>query len=442
MSEPQKPKSYRLQFTDEERASSELDKYIKKSEKAADRYDKASAAIPKKNKLVKERTFDEATGKAKTRLHFEKQDKPPSDARGKHKSPLRPVAQAELYVHGKIHEVEKDNSGVEAAHKREELAEDAAKYGARKLKEGYHSYKLKPYRAASKAEKAAIKANAEFKYQKALQDNPQIAASNPFSRFMQKQRIKREYAKAAKKGGIKSAKKTAENAGKAAKKTAEATKNTVSFVAKHWKGVLIGICALLLFVMISAGVTSCVSLLTGGMSTVVGSSYVAEDADMLGAEADYKAKESALQSRIDNIERTYSGYNEYRYSLDGIGHDPYVLTSILTTLHLDYTREGVQDTLQTIFDMQYSLTLTSETEVRYRTETRIGSYEVTDEETGEVSTVYYEYEVEVPYNYYILNVSLQSEDMAGLTAYLMTDEQFDAYLVYMQTKGNRPDLFP
>ena len=259
---------------------------------------------------------------------------------------------------------------------------------------------------------------------------------------MQKQRIKREYAKAAKNGGIKSAKKTAENAGKAAKKTAQATKSTVSFVAKHWKGVLIGICALLLFVMISAGVTSCVSLLTGGMSTVVGSSYVAEDADMLGAEADYKAKEAALQSRIDNVERTYSGYNEYRYFLDSIGHDPYVLTSILTTLHLDYTRAGVQDTLQTIFDMQYSLTLTSETEVRYRTETRIGSYQVTDEETGEVSTVYYEYEVEVPYNYYILNVNLTSEDMAGLTAYLMTDEQFDAYLVYMQTKGNRPDLFP
>lgn len=442
MSEPQKPKSYRLQFTDEERASPELDKYIKKSEKAADRLDAANAAIPKKNKIVKERTFDEATGKAKTRLHFEKQDKPPSDARGKHKSPLRPVAQAELYVHGKIHEVEKDNSGVEAAHKSEELAEGAAKYGAPKLKEGYHSRKLKPYRAAAKAEKAAIKANAEFKYQKALQDNLQIAASNPFSRFMQKQRIKREYAKAAKKGGIKSAKKTAENAGKAAKKTAQATKSTVSFVARHWKGVLIGICALLLFVIISAGVTSCVSLLTGGMSTVVGSSYVAEDADMLGAEADYKAKESALQSSIDNIERTYSGYNEYRYSLDGIGHDPYVLTSILTTLHLDYTREGVQDTLQTIFDMQYSLTLTSEIEVRYRTETRIGSYQVTDEETGKVSTVYYEYKVEVPYNYYILNVNLTSEDMAGLTAYLMTDEQFDAYLVYMQTKGNRPDLFP
>lgn len=333
MSEPQSPKSYRLQFTDEERANSELDKYIKKSEKAADCYEKASAAIPKKRKVVKERTFDEATGKVKTRLHFEKQDKPPSDARGKHKSPLHSVAHAELYVHGKIHEVEKDNSGVEAAYKSEELAESAAKYGARKLKDGYHSHKLKPYRAAAKAEKAAIKANAEFRYQKALQDNPQIAASNPFSRFMQKQRIKREYVKAAKNGGIKSAKKTAENAGKAAKKTAEATKNTISFAVTHWKGILIAVCALLLFVMIASGVTSCVSIFTGGMSTVIGSSYVAEDADMLGAEADYKAKEAALQSRIDNIERTYSGYNEYRYSLDTIGHDPYVLTSILTTLY-------------------------------------------------------------------------------------------------------------
>ena len=438
MSEPQTPKSYRLQFTDEERAAPELEKYIRKSDKAADRFDKASAAIPKQKKIVKERTFDEITGKAKVRLHFEEQDKPPCDAKNKHKSPLHPIVQTELYVHGKIHEVEKDNSGVEAAHKSEEVAESAARFGKRQL----NSHKLKPYRAAAKAEKAAIKANAEFKYQKALQDNPQIAASNPFSRYMQKQRIKRNYAKAAKKSSIKTAKKNAENAGKAAKKTVEATKNTVSFIARHPKGVLIAVCALLLFVMISAGVTACVSIFTGSMSSVIGSSYVAEDADMLGAEADYKAKEAALQNRIDNIEHTYNGYDEYRYSLDSIGHDPYVLTSILTALYLDFTRAGVQDTLQTFFDMQYSLTLAAETEVRYRTETRTGSYEVTDEETGEVSTVYYEYEVEVPYNYYILNVNLTSEDMAGLTAYLLNDEQFNAYLVYMQTKGNRPDLFP
>lgn len=186
MSEPQMPKSYRLQFTDEERATPELEKYIRKSDKAADRFDKASAAIPKQKKIVKEHTFDEVTGKAKVRLHFEEQDKPPGDAKDKHKSPLHPIVQTELYVHGKIHEVEKDNSGVEAAHKSEEVAESAARFGKRKLKEGYHSHKLKPYRAAAKAEKAAIKANAEFKYQKALQDNPQIAASNPFSRYMQK----------------------------------------------------------------------------------------------------------------------------------------------------------------------------------------------------------------------------------------------------------------
>ena len=443
MTEQKTPSNSRLQFTDEERASPELEKHIKKSDKAADRLDAKNAALPKKRKLARERTFDEATGKAKTRLYFEEQDKPPNYCKGKHKISLsRSIAQAELYVHGKIHEVEKDNSGVKAAHRSAELAEGAMKYGAHKLKEGYHSHKLKPYRTAAKAEKAAIKANADFLYQKALQDNPQIAASNPISRSMQKQRIKREYANAVRKGGVTNAKRTAENTSKASIKTAQAAKSTVSFAAKHWKGVLIGICVLLLFVMILVGVTSCVSIFTGAVSSIFGSSYVAEDADILGAENDYREKEEALQRRIDNIEHTYSAYDEYRYSMDSIGHDPHVLASILTTLFLDYTREEVQDTLQTIFDMQYSFSISSETETRYRTETRIGSYGITDEETGEIKTIYYEYQVGVPYTYYILHVELTSEDMADLIDDFMTNEQIEAYHVYMQTKGNRPTLFP
>ena len=442
MTEQKTPSSSRLQFTDEERASPELEKHIKRSDKAAERLDAKNAALPKKKKLARERTFDEATGKAKTRLHFEEQDKPPNYGKGKHKISLsRSIAQAELYVHGKIHEVEKDNSGVEAAHRSVELAEGAVKYGARKLQEDYHSHKLKPYRAAAKAEKAAIKANADFLYQKTLHENPQIAASNPISRFMQKQRIKREYVKAVKTGGITNAKRTAENTGKASIKTAQATKSTVSFVAKHWKGVLIGICALLLFVMISVGVTSCVSIFTGAISSIFGSSYVAEDADILGAESDYREKEEALQHRIDNIEHTYSAYDEYRYSLDAIGHDPHVLASILTALFLDYTREEVQDTLQTIFDLQYDVSMSSEVQTRHRTETHIGSYGVTDEETGEITTFYYEYQVRVPYDYYILYVYLASEDMADLAEDLLTREQMEAYLVYVQTKGNRPTLF-
>lgn len=212
-----KEKSSRLQFTDEERATPELERYIRKSDKAADRLDAAKAAIPKEKKLVRERTFDEATGKGKTRLHFEEQEKPIGKNKP-HNNPLsRPAQEAGIFVHNKIHSVEKDNSGVEGAHKSEELAERGAKYGARKVKEGYHSHKLKPYRAAAKAEKAAFKANVDFQYHKALHDNPQIAG-NPLSRFMQKQQIKRQYAKSARKGGAKTAQKAAENTRKAAKR--------------------------------------------------------------------------------------------------------------------------------------------------------------------------------------------------------------------------------
>ena len=181
-------KSSRLQFTDEERAAPELEKYIKKSDKAADRLDKAKAAIPKEKKLVKERTFDETTGKGKTRLHFEEKDKPPG-FKDKHSPLSRPAQEAGILVHNKIHSVEKDNSGVEGAHKSEEAAERGLKYGARKIKQGYRSHKLKPYREAAKAEKAAFRANVDFQYYKTLHENPQLT-SNPISRFWQKQKIK------------------------------------------------------------------------------------------------------------------------------------------------------------------------------------------------------------------------------------------------------------
>ena len=166
-------KSSRLQFTDEERAAPELEKYIKKSDKAADRLDKAKAAIPKEKKLVKERTFDETTGKGKTRLHFEEKDKPPG-FKEKHNPLSRPTQEAGILVHNKIHSVEKDNSGVEGAHKSEEAAERGLKYGARKIKQDYRNHKLKPYREAAKAEKAAFKANVDFQYHKTLHDNPQL----------------------------------------------------------------------------------------------------------------------------------------------------------------------------------------------------------------------------------------------------------------------------
>ena len=432
-------KSSRLQFTDEERAAPELEKYIKKSDKAADRLDKAKAAIPKEKKLTKERTFDEATGKGKTRLHFEEKDKPPG-FKDKHSPLSRPAQEAGILVHNKIHSVEKDNSGVEGAHKSEELAEKGAKYGTRKIREGYRSHKLKPYRAAAKAEKAAEKANVNYLYQKTLHENPQLT-SNPLSRFMQKQQIMRQYAKAAKTGGAATAKKAAENTRKAAKKTAEETRKAAAFVARHPAGVGIAVAALLLFIMVSAGLSSCGAMFSGMMNGVLGTSYTSEDSNLVATENNYAAKETELQQRIDNIERDNPGYDEYRYDLDNIGHNPHELASYLTALLQSYTPQSAQTELNRVFDKQYTLTLTEEIEVRYRTETRTGTRTVTDPETGETSTETYEYEVEVPYNYYILNVKLTNRPINSFVSELLTAEQLEMYRVYLETSGNKPLIF-
>ena len=420
-------RSSRLQFTDEERATPELGKYIEKSDRAADRLDAARAAIPKEKKLVRERSFDEATGKGKARLRFEERDKPPG-FKDKHNPLSRPAQEAGIFVHNKVHSVEKDNSGVEGAHKSEEAAEKGLKYGTRKVKEGYRSHKLKPYRAAAKAERAAEKANVNYLYQKALQDNPQIAASNPASRFMQKQRIKRQYAKAMKKGGAAAAAKAAENTRKAAKKTVEETKKTVSFVTRHPVGVIIAVAALLLSVMIFSGLSSCSSIFSGTINGVLGTSYTSEDSDLVAVENSYAGKEAALQSQIDNIESTYPGYDEYRYDLDDIFHNPHELASYLTALLQSYTPASAQAELQRVFDKQYTLTVTPTVEVRYRTETR------TDSEGNS-------YTVQVPYNYYILNVSLTNTPISSLAPSLLTPEQLDMFRVYLETSGNKPLIF-
>ena len=430
-----KEKSSRLQFTDEERATPELERYIRKSDKAADRLDAAKAAIPKEKKLVQERAFDEATGKGKTRLHFEEREKPIGKNKP-HNNPLsRPAQEAGIFVHNKIHSVEKDNSGVEGAHKSEELAERGAKYGTRKVKEGYRSHKLKPYRAAAKAEKAAFKANVNVQYRKTLTDNPQLA-SNPVSRFWQKQQIKRQYAKSVKTSGIKSAKKAAENTRKAAQKTAEKTKQAAAFVARHPVGVCIAIAALLLFIMIASGLSSCGAMFSGTLNGVIGTSYTSEDSDLVAVENSYAAKETALQSKIDNIERDYPGYDEYRYDLANIGHNPHELASYLTALLQTYTPQSAQAELNRVFDKQYTLTTTETVEVRYRTETRTDTW--TDEDGNTHSDTY---TVEVPYNYYILNVKLTNKPITSFASELLTPEQLEMFMVYLQTSGNKPLLF-
>ena len=434
-----KEKSSRLQFTEEELNTPELEPYIKKSDKAADRLDAARAAIPKEKKLVKERTFDEATGKGKTRLHFEEREKPPG-FKEKHNPLSRPAQEAGVFVHNKIHSVEKDNSGVEGAHKSEELAERGAKYGARKVREGYHSHKLKPYREAAKAEKAAFKANVDFQYHKTLHDNPQFT-SNPLSRFLQKQQIKRQYAKAARTGGAATAKKAAENTRKAAKKTAEETRKAAAFAARHPAGIAIAVTALLLFIMVSAGLSSCGAMFSGLTNGVLGTSYTSEDSDLVATENNYAAKEAELQQRIDNIECDNPGYDEYRYDLDNIGHNPHELASYLTALLQSYTPQSAQSELDRIFNRQYELTLTEEIEVRYRTETRTGTRTVTDPETGATSTETYEYEVEVAYNYYILNVKLTNTPIDSFVSEFLNAEQLEMYRVYLETSGNKPLIF-
>ena len=411
----------RLKFTDEERTTPELEPYIKKSEKAADKLDEAKAAIPKQKKLVKERTFEEATGKAKTRLYFEEQEKPIPGGKA-HSNPLsRPAQEAGIFVHNKIHSVEKDNSGVEGAHKSEELAERGTRYGTRKLKQGYRSHKLKPYREAAKAEQAAFKANVNFQYHKALQENPQLT-SNPLSRFMQKQKIKRQYAKTVKKGGAATAKAAAGASQTAAKKAA-------AFAGRHPAGVIIAIAALLLFIMVSVGLSSCGAMFSGSMNSVLGTSYTSEDSDLVAVENNYAALENGLQSEIDAIESTHPGYDEYRYDLDSIGHNPHELASYLTALLQSYTPQSAQAELERIFSMQYTLTLTEEVEIRYRTETS------TDPETGETTTE------EVPYEYYILNVKLTYKPISELAEELLTPQQLEMFHVYLETSGNKPLIF-
>ena len=365
------------------------------------------------------REFDEATGRAKTRLYFEETDKPPN---GKlHHNPAdRPIQEIKNFVHGKVGEVEKENSGVEGAHKTEKLAEKAGGYASRKLKEGYRSHKLKPYREAEKAQAASMKADTNYLYHKTLKENPELA-SNPLSRFHQKQQIKRQYAKELRNAG--------KSAGKAARKTGEATKKTADFIARHWKGILTASVFLLLIVMIFTGLSSCAAVIQGGVTSVLGTSYTAEDEAIREVEADYKELESGLREEIADIETDYPDYDEYQYHLDEIGHDPFALASYLTAKLYDYTRQEAQAEIQALFEKQYTLTLREEIQTRYRTET------TTDPDTGETTTE------QVPYDYYILHVTLTNKNIETLAGKLLTPEQKEMFDIYMETKGNKPDVF-
>ena len=413
-------KEPRLRFTDEERSDPVLEKPIRKADKAAAKADKAQAKVPKKQ--VRQKTVDPETGKVTTKLVLKDKKKPPSKL--SHAVRDAPANAALGKLHKEIQEAEQDNVGVESAHKSEEAAET----GARLVREGYRSHKLKPYRKAAQAEKKLEKANVNALYQKSLQENPHLA-SNPFSRWQQKRTIKKQYA-AAKRAGQSagSAAKTAEATGKAAKAAKEKAQQAGAFVMRHKRGfVLVGAIFLIICLLLTS-MSSCSMMAQSIGSMVSGTTYPSDDSEMVAVEADYAAKEAALQAEIDGIESSHPGYDEYRYDLDMIGHDPHELAAYLSAVLQGYTQASAQAELERVFDAQYELTLTEEVEVRYRTETR------TDSQGNS-------YTVQVPYNYYILNVTLTSKPISSVASELLTPEQLEMYQVYRQTLGNKPLIF-
>ena len=413
-------KEPRLRFTEEERADPALEKPIRKAEKAAVKADKAQAKIPKKQ--VKRAEVDPKTGKVTTKLVLEDKPRPPSKL--SHTVRDAPGNAVAGKLHQEIRKTEDGNVGVESAHKSEEAVET----GVHLVREGYRSHKLKPYRKAAQAERKLEKANIEALFQKSVYENP-AAASNPLSRWQQKQQIKKQYAaakRAAQSGG--SAAGAAQKTGKAAKTVKEKAQQAGAYVMRHKKGFGIVLAIFLLVCLLLNTMSSCSMMAQSIGSAISGTTYPSDDPELVAVEADYAAKEAALQAEIDNIESSHPGYDEYRYDLDMIGHDPHELAAYLSAVLQGYTRASAQAELERIFAAQYQLTLTEEVEVRYRTETR------TDSEGNE-------YDVEVPYNYYILNVTLTSKPISSVASELLTPDQLEMYQVYRQTLGNKPLIF-
>ncbi len=423
-------RSPRLQFTEEERAIPELRKAIRKADKRMDKLEKAEAKIPQKK--VKTRVVD-ADGKITTKISFEDK-KPPSKLL--HTLEAAPGETVLAAAHREVRKYEDDNVGVESAHKMEEAAEG----GVRLAQSAHRSHQLKPYRTAAHAETAADKANLKALNKESEVQNPQFS-SNPYSRWQQKRAIKKEYAAAKAGSGAKNTVKASETTAKAAKKTAEETKKTGEFIARHKKGFLIAGCIAAAILLLFTGLSSCSVLFQGLSGSVGASSYPLEDVDMLSAEAQYCEMEAELQRKLDNYERDHD-YNEYHYDLDDIEHDPYVLISAITALHGgEWTADEIGGILEMLFEKQYILTETVTTETRYRTETRTGYYVYTDPETGERYAEEYEYDVQVPYTYYICTVELENFNLSHVPVYIMSQEQLSMYALYMSSLGNRPDLF-
>ena len=416
----------RLQFSDADLAEPKLEKPIKRVKKAEAKADKAQAKIPKKTVVKKERGFDPATGKVKTQLRFEEVDKKKPPSKLTHAVQDAPANLILSQVHREVRQSEDDNVGVEAAHK----VEQAVESGGRLVQSAHRAHQLKPYRAAIRAEKKLERANLDALQKKAEIDSP---TSNPVSKWQQKQAIKKQYAAAKHNQAAQTTAKAAENTAKAAKKAAEKAEKAGKYVWEHRRGFAIAAAILLMLAFLLNGLSSCSVMMDGVGSGIAASTYPSQDADMLGAEAQYCEMEAELQRYLDTYESTHD-YDEYHFDLDTIEHDPYVLISIITALHQgEWTLDEVQGTLQMLFDRQYILTEDVVVETRYRTET-----DTWTDADGNAHTDTYQ----VPYDYYICTVTLENFNLSHVPVYIMSEEQLGMYATYMATLGNRPDLFP
>lgn len=416
----------RLQFSDADLAEPKLEKPIKRVKKAAAKADKAQAKIPKKTVVKKERGFDPATGKVKTQLRLEEVDKKKPPSKLTHAVQDAPANFVLSQVHREVRQSEDDNVGVEAAHK----VEQAVESGGRLVQSAHRAHQLKPYRAAIRAERKLEQANLDALQKKAEIDSP---TSNPVSKWQQKQAIKKQYAAAKHNQAAQTTAKVAENTAKTAKKAAEKAEEVGKYVWEHRRGFAIAAAILLMLAFLLNGLSSCSVIMDGVGSGIAASTYPSQDADMLGAEAQYCAMEAELQRYLDTYESTHD-YDEYHFDLDTIEHDPYVLISMITALHQgEWTLDEVQGTLQMLFDRQYILTEDVVVETRYRTET-----DTWTDADGNTHTDTYQ----VPYDYYICTVTLENFNLSHVPVYIMSEEQLGMYATYMATLGNRPDLFP
>lgn len=383
-------------------------RFEQKADKARAKADKAEQKLPHKKKIQKQRIFNEQKQKPKNRLQFEKEVKPQSNIY--HRSPIRNSADTLQYaatnkIHTKVAEVEHDNTAVEAAHKTEQKAETLSRYSMRTAKYIDGQRKAAPYKKAARLKHRADKAEIKAIHEKTLAENPQLKKS-AIRKFQQKQRIKKQYQKA----------KQAEQTAKAAKKTAQNTERALRrFAAFVWRhkavfGVILVI--VLLIAWLGTVLSSCSVMLTTGANSIMVSSYFAEDADIYAAENYYVSLEQNLQNKINRIERDYPGYDEYKYSMAQIGHNPYELISYLTAVYQDFKFNDIKQSLDTLFNSQYHLTVTAVTEQRK------------DEDGNEKE-------------YKILNVTLTNEGMTNS----LTDEQRELYNIYLVSKGNRDYLF-